>query len=126
MDMIEELGRVMFAVSQDQGGLIRSRVEDLLTQFQQFRSSLSHGSCRRGQGKTEWLGTVQVQAEETLRHFESLFLGAETMTARLAFGATFNAMRINAQQSALEMAAGAADFPERHLQGLGLGHGVAP
>src|SRR6202049_3539037 len=60
MDMIEELGRVMFAVSQDQGGLIRSRVEDLLTQFQQFRSSLSHGSCRRGQGKTEWLGTVQV------------------------------------------------------------------
>ena len=87
--------------------------------------ALAHCSCRRGQGKTEWLGTVQVQAEETLRHFERLFLGAETVPARLAFGATFNAMRINAQQSALEVAAGAADFTERHLQGLGLGHGVA-
>jgi len=97
-----------------------------LTEFQQFRSSLSHGSCCRGQGKTEWLGTVQVQAEETLRHFERLFLGAETMPARLTFGATFNPMRINAQQTALEMAAGAADFTECYLQGLGLGHGVAP
>src|SRR5208337_4183169 len=125
MDMIEQFGRVMFAVSSDQGGLIRSRVKDLLTEFQQFRSSLSHGSCCRGQCKTEWLGTVQVQAEETLRHFERLFLGAETMTARLALRATFNAMRISAEQSALDMAAGAADFTERHLQGLRLGHGVA-
>src|SRR5271167_4086579 len=100
MDMIEQFGRVMFAVSSDQGGLIRSKVKDLLTEFQQFRSSLSHGSCCRGQGKTEWLGTVQVQAEETLRHFERLFLSAETMPARLTFGATFNPMRFNAQQTA--------------------------
>lgn len=48
------------------------------------------------------------------------------MPAHLAFGATFNPMRINAEQMALEMAAGAADFTQRHLQGLGLGHGVAP
>jgi hypothetical protein len=32
------------------------------------------------------------------------------MPARLAFGATSNPMRINAEQTALEMAAGAADF----------------
>jgi hypothetical protein len=38
----------------------------------------------------------------------------------------FNLVRINAEQTALEMAAGTADFTERHLQGLGLGHGVAP
>lgn len=41
---------------------------------------------------------------------ELLFLGAEPMPARLTFGAAFNPMRINAQQTALEIAAGAADF----------------
>jgi hypothetical protein len=47
------------------------------------------------------------------------------MPARLAFSATFNPVRINAEQTALEVAAScAADFTERHLQGLGLGHGV--
>jgi hypothetical protein len=81
-----------------------------LTKFQQFRSSLSHGSSRRGQGKTEWLRTVQVQTEETLRHFERLFVRAETVPARLTFSAAFNAMRVYAEQPALEVAAGASDF----------------
>jgi hypothetical protein len=81
-----------------------------LTQVKQLWGGLGHGSRRRGQGKTKWLRAVQIQAEKTLRHFERLLVGIETVAPHLAFGRALDAMRINAEQSALEVAAGAPDL----------------
>jgi hypothetical protein len=71
------------------------------------------------------LRTVQVQAEKTLRHFERFLVGTETVSAHLTFSGALNAMRINAEQSALEVAAGAPDFTQCHLKRLGLSDSMA-
>src|SRR6266403_2826975 len=100
-------------------------IENLLAKLKQLRSGLGHGLSRRGQGKTKRLATLQVQAEKALRHFERLLGGIESVPAHLAFSGALNAMRINSQQSALEVAAGASDFTQCHLQRLGLGDRMA-
>jgi hypothetical protein len=71
------------------------------------------------------LRAIQIQTEETLRHFQRLLVGIETVSPHLAFGRALNAMRINAEQSALEVAAGAPDLTQRHLQCLGLSDRMA-
>ena len=89
---------------------------------------MGHGLSRRGQGKTKRLATFQVQAEKALRHFERLLVGIESLNRcrRIWRLVEFcHAMRINSQQSALEVAAGASDFTQCHLQRLGLGDRMA-
>jgi len=121
MNLIDQFGAVMLGVSQHQWAMICRWIENLLAKLQQLRSGLGHCLSRRGQRKTKRLATLQVQAEKALRHFERLLVGIESVLPHLAFSGALNAMRINRQQSALEVAAGAPDFTQCHLQRLGLG-----
>ena len=125
MNLINQFGAVMLGVSQHQWATTGSRIENLLAKLQQLRRGLGHGLSRRGQGKTKRLATLQVQAEKALRHFERLLPGIESVLAHLAFSGASNAMRINGQQPALEVAAGTSDFTQGHLEGLGLGDRMA-
>ena len=115
MNLIDQFGAEVLGISQHQWTMIGVRIKNLLAKLQQLRSSLSHSLSRRGQGKTKRLATLQVQAEKALRHFERFLLGIEAVLAHLAFRTTFNAMRINGQQPALEVAAGAPDFTQGYL-----------
>ena len=83
---------------------------------------LAQGDCSscRGQSKTKRLLSIQVQAEETLGHFERFLAGTETVSTHQTFGAALDAMRINSQQLASEMSAGAPDLAQSHLQRLAL------
>ena len=125
MNLINQFGAVMLGVSQHQWAMIGAGIENLLAKLQQLRRGLGHCLSRRGQGKAKQLATLQVQAEKALRHFERLVLGIESVLAHLAFSGAPHAMRINGQQPALEVGAGTSDFTQGHLEGLGLGDGMA-
>jgi len=125
---IEQFPREMFAVSQDEDFLtgLGCGAQNALGQGEQVGGGLADGAGRSAGGQADGLMAVRIQGEEGLSTFAgSVGLGGQMMEPHVPLAVAFQAMRIDGQQLAHEVAPGAADQTQGDLQLLGLLDGVS-
>jgi hypothetical protein len=92
----------------------------LLGQSEQFLRSGAQVASAAGVGQTKGLARFDIQEEEGLDLLGGRLRGAGTTLQHVPFGVTDQAVRIQCQDLAREMAAGPAQLAQAHLEFLGL------
>ena len=123
-DLVNEFGAEVFAIDQDQRFALSIGLEYLADHFEQPGRGLRGGARRRADSKSQGLAGVGVETEKSLGHLDGLPLVFVLAPRHLAFGVRAHPVRIDGQELAGEVAAGAAQLAEGHFQRLRLFDGV--
>ena len=110
---------MVFAVGKNQR-LRREGLENVLCHSQQFGSSHGNRSGGRSGSKTQGLRAFNIQTEKRLGHFGGGLQAVFAQSQHLPLSGRVQAMGIKSQQPGGKVAQGVTDFPQRHLQSLGL------
>ena len=123
-DVIEEFSREVLAVGDDEGALALRVGQDLLGQWEQFLGGGAQVAGTAGVDQTKGLAGGGVQQEEDLRLFGRGLADGGAALDQVAFGVADQAVRVQRQNLAREVAAGPAQFAQGDLELLRLLDGM--
>jgi len=123
-DVIDQTGGVVFGVGEHKR-LARAGLEDVGGQVKQVGRGLGDRACRRADGEGDGLMGFGVEGEKHLGRFDGTGRLERDLADHLTVAPGPHAVRVNGQQAGAKVTAGAAEFPQADLKGLGLGDGVS-
>ena len=122
-NVLEQLCGEVLAIGQYQGRRVGAlRVENGGGHIEQLGCGLGDRARRGGGGEAQWLMGIRIQSKEGLRYLGRLGIGVFVVAAHLAFAVAADAVGVDGEKLATEIARGAAQFSQSDLQALGIKH----